>query len=331
MFDDTMDPYDTGLLELTRRLEAYADARLSPSTAASRMRMNVMAAAHRQSALLAAERAREPVAPPTALVVAEKAQQPARRLKTTGAAFMAASLAVAMLAGTAYGAKAGGLFYGTRLWIEAANLPAGHLARAEAEIDRLDARIAEAQQASAEHDAPAAEAALAAYSAIVVEAAAGAVGDESASAVIEVSVSRHVLVLAGLVDSVPGHARGAVQTALTSGSTVIDELNAATTRGTGGRNGAGPSSGGPTQGGPNPGKANSGNGVVSPVSSDQPETPVGDPAAIDKTTPHGRDHDAEPPGATKGGGPAPKPSPTPRTNSPSKAPDREQGDSGGSR
>src|SRR4029077_2774735 len=33
MFDDTMDPRD--LLELTRRLEAYADARLSPTLAST--------------------------------------------------------------------------------------------------------------------------------------------------------------------------------------------------------------------------------------------------------------------------------------------------------
>ena len=35
MFDDVMDPNDRGLLELTRCLEAYADARLSPTAVAT--------------------------------------------------------------------------------------------------------------------------------------------------------------------------------------------------------------------------------------------------------------------------------------------------------
>ena len=46
MFQDAMDLTDTGLFELRRRLEAYADARLSPSLeATTRMRAYVMTAA----------------------------------------------------------------------------------------------------------------------------------------------------------------------------------------------------------------------------------------------------------------------------------------------
>ena len=58
---------------------------------------------------------------------------------------MAASLTLAVLAGTVYGAKAGGPIYGTRLWIEEANLPTSLVAHAQAESARLDMRIAEAQ------------------------------------------------------------------------------------------------------------------------------------------------------------------------------------------
>src|SRR6185312_11565575 len=57
--DELMDEryeLDRGAVEVIRRLEAYADARLDPSVAATtRMRAAVMAAAHRQAALIAAD------------------------------------------------------------------------------------------------------------------------------------------------------------------------------------------------------------------------------------------------------------------------------------
>ena len=54
--DDRPDPMTPGDQELERRLEAYAEARLSPSLdSTTRTRAAVMAAAHRQAALIAAD------------------------------------------------------------------------------------------------------------------------------------------------------------------------------------------------------------------------------------------------------------------------------------
>ena len=54
MDDDVIDQTEPGYIELARRLEAYADLRLSPSAAATtRMRTAVMTAAHRRAALIA--------------------------------------------------------------------------------------------------------------------------------------------------------------------------------------------------------------------------------------------------------------------------------------
>ena len=108
-----------------------------------------------------------------------------------------------------------------------ANLPADVVARAEAEIDRLEARIQEAQQASTAGDGPATRAALSAYSVIVIEAARDSGGDPTASAAIEISVTRHVVVLTLMADTVPPPARDAMQEALSSSAMVLDDLDGA--------------------------------------------------------------------------------------------------------
>ncbi len=226
MFDDAIDPRDSGLLELTRRLESYADARLSPSLmGTSRMRANVMNAALRRAALVAADPTLDPRGVSTAILVFERARAATRRWRRPAAVLMAACLTVAMVAGTALTAKPGGPLYATRIWIEMANLPARGIARAQAEISRLEARLQEAQQASAEGDGATVNAALAAYSVIVVEAAQGAAGDPAASAAIETAVSRHVVVLTLLADTVPAAARAGIQNALTSSTKVLDDLD----------------------------------------------------------------------------------------------------------
>ena len=142
MFDDAIDPNDAGLRELRRRLEAYAEARLSPSVAATvNMRASVMAVAQRRAALIAADTTRAAVVVTTDAAPGERRRTTSARFRRPAAALMAASLAVAVLAGTVYGAKAGGPLYATRLWVEAANLPKAPLARAQAESVRMDTRI----------------------------------------------------------------------------------------------------------------------------------------------------------------------------------------------
>jgi hypothetical protein len=252
-----MDLSDSGMFELRRRLEAYADARLMPSLDATiRMRMYVMSAAHRRAALIAAAPALD-VAATTAVLAAERSRAATSAWRRPAAALVAASLAVAMVAGTVYATKPGRPLYDARIWVEMANLPADVVARAEAEISRLDARLAEAQQASTEGDVPAAESAVSAYSVILVEAAQGSAGDPAASAAIEVALGRHILVLTALADTVPAQARAAVQQALTSSTKFLDDLDGASvqdSRGSAVADGAsrssrpdGPKSTGPTK------------------------------------------------------------------------------------
>ncbi len=160
MADDAIDRNDPGMLELARRLEAYADARLSPSIAGTtRMRTSVMNAAHRRAALGPADDTFDAAGATTATaatVAADRRGAGARAWRRPVVAILAGTLTLAMLAGTVYATKPGGPLYATRLWIEMANLPAEVVARAQAEINRLEARLHEAQQASSAGDGPAA-------------------------------------------------------------------------------------------------------------------------------------------------------------------------------
>jgi hypothetical protein len=136
-------------------------------------------------------------------------------------------LALVILVGSVYGARPGGPLYAARLWTEMANLPADVRDRAQAEVNRLDRRIDEAQEASSARDVSGTEAALAAYSSIVAEATTGSGGDATASATLEVAVTRHVVVLTVMVESVPPLARQAAEQALTSSTKALDDLDKA--------------------------------------------------------------------------------------------------------
>ena len=231
MNDDRFDPNDPGDREIERRLRAYADERLSPSVAAAtRMRAAVMTAAHRRAALIEAEA----TVPTTASRRVAGAATGHRAWRRPLMAFAAAGLTLGILAGSALAARPGGPLYEARLWTEVANLPTDVVARAKAEVERLEARLDEARQASAAGDGPATEAALEAYSSIVVEAAAGSGGDATALAAIEIGVTRHVSVLTSLADRVPLPAQAAIQHALSSSSKVLDDIDLPPGKGTGG-------------------------------------------------------------------------------------------------
>ena len=241
MNDDVMDSIDPGHLEMRRRLEAFADLRLTPSVAATtRMRTGVMNAAHRWAALVEVH----------ALVEADATLDPSSRIlpalagwrtrptlarwRRPATALLAASLTLGTLAGVASAAKPGGPLYAARLWSEMATLPADPIAHADAEVGRLEERLHEVQQASRDGDGSAAQAALAAYSAIMDEAERASAADPAAGATIEATVSRHVAVLIALVDSVPQAARAAVESALASSTRYLDDF-----RSTGGNGGNG--------------------------------------------------------------------------------------------
>lgn len=227
MDDSMVDPFDMGFREVQRRLEAYGDRRLTPSlTATARMRTNVMNAANRRAAVVAAgPSVTMPSSFPTMSVGARRG--PARPVwLRPAAAFFAGCLTLSLLGGTAFAASPGGPLYTARLWTEMAILPAEVDARATAEVSRLVARISEAQAAMTAGDGPATKAALAAYTSIVAEAARGAGGDATATAAIEASLTRDIALLTGLLDKAPGPARAALEQVLASTAAVLRDLGA---------------------------------------------------------------------------------------------------------
>lgn len=279
--DDWIIPADHGELELARCLEAFAGLRLTlGATATTRLRTNVMTAAHRQAALMEADAARDVVSSAQAVLVAERSRLTRGSSRRPVAMLLAACLTLGIVVGTAYAAGPGGPLYASRLWVETASLPADPMARANAEMSRLEERLREAQQASRDSNFAAAQAALTAYSAIVEEAESGTGGDPAANAVIEATVTRHVAVLTVLVHSVPAAARAAIEHAIASSSKVLDDLDA---NGSGnGGNGGQPASGG------QPGNAGDPGGTPkprTPSSTAHPTKPsnTGQPVKPEKT------------------------------------------------
>jgi hypothetical protein len=282
-----------------------------------------MVAAHRQAALLAADRAGTPVVVTPAARPVEAASAGARRpswldavsWRRPAAALMAGCLTLGMLAGTALAVRPGGPLYAARIWTEAANLPAAdeQLARAQAEIQRLGARLDEVEAAAAADDGPALTAALEAYAAIVSEAAAGTAGDAAAEQAVQLAIERHMLVLTALAATVPGPAQAALQHAIASSAEALGDIDHAgggpgvNGNGPGTNNGNGPSENSNNGGGNNGAPVGGGNAGEKPDA-----TPVPDPTATPKPpkpTPTSPSHDRtprptpehQPPG--QGGGP----------------------------
>jgi hypothetical protein len=178
------------------------------------------------------------------------------------------------------------------MWTEMATLPSGVVAHAQAEVVRLEQRLAEAQAASTAGDSNAAQAALTAYTQILSEAADASVGDTTATAAIEESVNRHVSVLTLLANTVPLRARGALEQALSSSTKVLHDLGTP----------------GSTDGHPDNGNGN-GNVGGDPGSGATPPTPTGTPK------PHPTPKPTDPPA----GPPAPGQDPNPdKTTKPDK-------------
>ena len=293
--DDLFDSRDSGAIDLARRLEAFAEARLTPSVASTTvLRGAVMAAAHRRAALLAADAAAQAATPsPTvATGVPVRRDQGHASWRRPLVALLAGGLTLGVLAGTAFAAQPGGLLYDARIWTEMATLPAGGVDRAQAEVHRLEDRLAEAIRASAAGDEPAVEAALAAYAAIVAEAGAGSAGDPAANAVIEAALIRHVAVLTALALEVPLPARAAIQNALDSSTKVLNDIDHATPGGTDGNGGTGGSGGSGGNGGAGGNGGSGGNGTpVGPAATPPSKAPKPTPPGHDRTPkPQATDH-----------------------------------------
>ncbi len=125
------------------------------------------------------------------------------------------------------GTDPGGPFYPTRIDVEAANLPGDLVARASAEVTRLEARIREAKQSTTAGDGSAVRAALTAYTEILVATEAGAHGDPRATTVIVVNVERYVIDLDELAPRVPAEARTTAAEALAKSKAVLAALDGA--------------------------------------------------------------------------------------------------------
>ena len=253
MDDDWVNDRDVEDVELAERLEAYAEARLSPSlSATSRMRSQVMAAAHRQAALARADADR------VALAQAEMASRPRvvqmARWRRPVAALLAACLTLALAVGSVAAARPGGPLYGTRIWAETLTLPSTAADRAVAEVHRLNERLAEAADATAAGDANAAAAALAAYDAILAEATAGTNESATANATLDTAVRRNTEVLTALLGRVPDAAKDAILHAIQQSDSAANGLQ-----------------GRPGVGGPPP--SNPGNGPAATNKPDHPANP----------------------------------------------------------
>lgn len=222
--DEHMIDLAAGDARLRRRLEAYADAGLSPDlVTSSRMRARVLAVAHRQADLARADAALTVVdgrggaaMTPAADRIAWRARTQGTRLRRPLVAMLTAALVVGGAAGTTLAAQAGGALYEPRVWIETLTLPSDPSARAVAELARLEARLREADAATHNGDAVGTSAALTAYERIVESASAAAIAaqDEVAIAVLEAGVGRNVEVLRGLLLEVPVGAAEAISRAV---------------------------------------------------------------------------------------------------------------------
>ena len=205
--------------ELARRLEAYAQVRLSPDAATSaRVRARVMRAAHRAAAPVAEAPAAPTPSP--AIVVPIRPRGP--RFVT---ALLAALLTLGLFAGAAVGARPGGPLYEARLAVEAAFLPSDPNARAEADLARLQARLDEARAAAEGGDAGAVLAALDAYQDLVDETASATGLSDEHEAALEDALGHHLDVLTDLLADAPDAALPGLERAIERSDRAVERIH----------------------------------------------------------------------------------------------------------
>jgi hypothetical protein len=199
------DPFSrdlSALDQLEDLLEAYADARLSPTgPVLARMRANVLREASLRSAMLAADERRATIEAATGRWGMPRLQLPRRALALGMAAALTLGTSAAVLA-----APPGSPFYNARVALEVAFLPTQVDQRLASHEVHLDDRLAEAQAAAARGDLAGLAAALAAYQA-EVDAAVTDVGDDAARLVhLEAELAKHTAVLQALAARLPEQA-----------------------------------------------------------------------------------------------------------------------------
>jgi len=215
MIEDERDDWgDDG--ELGPLLDAYADDRLRPDPeAAGRARARVTAGARRP--VVAGAR--------PALAVVSRPRAAFRVLRVPAVAAAALLVVGLLVAGAAVaGSGPGGPLYGVRLWVEELALPSDPTARAEAELARLETRLAEAGDAASAGNGEAVTAALEAYRREAAAALEAAGTDPTRQEHLALELGRHVAVLRALVGKVPGRASEAIQDAVERSEQKIEEI-----------------------------------------------------------------------------------------------------------
>ena len=198
--------------ELGRRLAAYAEARLSPDVAAM----------DRTRARLVARAAARPAAAASASAGRGSSWTGGgSRVPRIAAAMLAAALVIGLVAGTALAARPGGPLYAVRLWVETATLPTDPAARSAADLAHLQARLADVDAAAAAGDHRGVTAALDAYRATIDDAIAADPGSDEA---LKVALSRHLVVLRTLAESVPEEARPAMERAIAASGGALQRI-----------------------------------------------------------------------------------------------------------
>lgn len=222
--------------EIEDLLEAYAEARLSPSgPVLARMRAAVMTEAALAAATAATERRVLDIGGPTP----SRWSVPSLHVPRRAAAFGAAAVLTMATGAAVLAAPPGSPFYQARVAIEAAFLPTQIDARLASHEEHLEQRLAEAQAAATSGDPAALTAALAAYAA-EVDAALTGLGDNTALlAHLEGVLAKHVAVLTALEARVPEQA--SIDRALESSQKAVEKIKEKR-----GQNGGGPPGGVPT-------------------------------------------------------------------------------------
>jgi hypothetical protein len=198
-------------------LEAYADARLSPSAPVlARMRRHVLAEAALQAV---------PVLAPDPGGAAGSRWSPAAFRLPRRAFALAGAAALTLVTGAAVlAAPPGSPFFDARVSLEQAFLPSQADARLASHEEHLAQRLAEAQAAAAGDNPAALAAALAAYE-VEVNAALADVGeDEARLAHLQEMLGRHLTALTALEVAVPEEA--AVVNALDNSQKAVEKIKA---------------------------------------------------------------------------------------------------------
>ena len=211
-----------GDVEMYRRLDAYAEARLAPDAAAmARIRSALMGRAVALADARAATMAMSLQAP---ALLPERRSLGRPHLSRWSAAFLAGCLSVGIAAGSVAASAAGGPFYGPRLWLEEATLPSAPLAHAHGQLTRLDIRLEEIRVTTTSGNAGAAEAALLAYAGIVEDLETQALSNPAIAADVLDDVARRQVVLLALLGKVPPQAQDALEQALQQGANAVEAI-----------------------------------------------------------------------------------------------------------